>query len=462
MRGAVVCLVAGLLAAPLAAAADDERPPFSFLRQREDWSGFADAAREGGRLDRLKYVPLNDDGTRWASFGASVRLRLEAWESFGFGGSADADDLFSLTRLLFHGDFHVSPRFRLFLEGKSATAGGRSLPGGTRPSDADTLDVQQGFVDTRLTRGGPTTLTLRVGRQGLQFGRQRLVSPLPWGNSLRSWDGATLLVSRGAWAADLFWTRPVTIERTAFNEPDDAREFYGVHAARRSARLQLETYALGLGNDRPVSYNGTVGAETRRTYGARAVLRPGKPWSAEVEAAFQEGAIGSQGIEAWMGTVEGTWKPACRFQPVLRLAFDAASGDHAAGGRVQTFNQLFPLGHAYFGYADAFGRQNVVSPSLSLSLKATENLRVRAAWHAFRRESTADAVYNAGGGVVAAGSAGTSRDVATEADIVATVALSGRTSLEVGVSRVFVDAFLEQAGLGEDLTFGYVQFEFRF
>jgi hypothetical protein len=203
----------------------------------------------------------------------------------------------------------------------------------------------------------------------LLFGRQRLVSPLPWGNALRSWDGGMVRVARGDWSTDVFWTRPVAIERGELNSPDEDRAFYGAYAARSSGDTAIEAYVLGFERDMQVSFNGTSGEETRRTYGSRVVLLRSRPWSVELEAAFQEGNIGSERIGAWMATVEGRWKPAAsRWDPEVRLLFDAASGDESSGGRVQTFNQLFPLGHAHLGHADVIGRQNVLAPSLAEDL----------------------------------------------------------------------------------------------
>ena len=48
------------------------------------------------------------------------------------------------------------------------------------------------------------------------------------------------------------------------------------------------------------------------------------------------------------------------------------SGDDEPGGDVETFNQLFPLGHAYFGYIDLIGRQNALD--LHFDLKVAPRL----------------------------------------------------------------------------------------
>lgn len=165
---------------------EGERPPSRLLRQDEDWSKFGEQAEDGPFRDRIKFVSFGPKKRRWASFGGSARFRTEAWNSFGLADRSDRDDRFSVSRLLLHADVHWNARARLFVEAKSALASGRELPGGTRAVDADELDFQQAFVDFGLSPRARIRSTLRVGRQAFLFGRQRLVSPLPWGNALRS------------------------------------------------------------------------------------------------------------------------------------------------------------------------------------------------------------------------------------------------------------------------------------
>ena len=55
-----------------------------------------------------------------------------------------------------------------------------------------------GSLDFELDLGD-STLRLRPGRQMLSFGAQRLISPLPWANVWRSWEGLTALWRGGDW-----------------------------------------------------------------------------------------------------------------------------------------------------------------------------------------------------------------------------------------------------------------------
>ena len=64
---------------------------------------------------------------------------------------------------------------------------------------------------------------------------------------------------------------------------------------------------------------------------------------------------------------------------------------------------LFPLGHAYFGYIDAIGRQNIIDLHPGVELTFLENksfakkLSLRGDYHVFWRQSDDDALYGVQG-----------------------------------------------------------------
>jgi hypothetical protein len=95
-----------------------------------------------------------------------------------------------------HADFHAGEHFRAFVMGKSALVTDRELIGGRRTVDQDEADLQDAFVDL-MTTVGDTKLLLRSGRQEMAFGKQRLISPLDWANSRRTFDGFLASASRG-------------------------------------------------------------------------------------------------------------------------------------------------------------------------------------------------------------------------------------------------------------------------
>jgi len=448
-------------------------PAYQFLPQNEDWSGLADVPTDlrTDFWDAIKYVPLSKDGAIWASFGGSTRLRLESWWHFNFLPSAQGDDTFLLWRARLHGDFHFGPNLRVFAEGKSALSTDRDLPGGKRTLDVDTLALQQLFIDVRFPFGEATggkpadALTVRPGRQMYLYGRERIVSPLAWSNTLRTWDGVTGLFTLGGWRVDAWWSQFVPVLKYDFNRSDAEQEFYGAHATGKvGGGVGLDAYFLGLHNGDPQTYNGTTGIEDRYTLGGRIHgVMPGTSFNYDLEAAYQFGRVGSGDVSAWMlgaragWTFEGVWST-----PQVYGGIDAGSGDRNPGGDVQTFNQLYPLGHAYFGYIDLVGRQNALGPFVGASFKPLGGLTVQLQANFFWRDTANDALYNAGGGVVRAGNLSNAHEVGQELDLTVSHRFDRHLTGELGYCHFFAGQFIRESGPSNDIDFLYVQVQYTF
>ena len=463
-------LVAFAGAPALAQDADPiARPGFKLLRFDEDWSQF-DSSAGDDFYDPIKNVTLSADNDIWASFGGEYRVRAESWENFGFGAASTADDTFVLARIKLHGDLHFGENFRIFAEGIAAHATDRDLPGSRRALDVDSLDLRNLFADFRMPFGDGDSVTLRVGRQELLYGKQRLVSPLPWANAYRGpFDAAKLMFEVADWDVEGFYGRFAPVQKYQFNDWQPGRDFWGVHASGQLGSeenpINAQVYYFGLDNDNTVTFNGTSGDELRHTVGARLFGKiADSGFDYDVEGAYQFGDVGSADISAWMfsaragyGFADTTWSPK------LWVAFDYASGDDTAGdGDVGTFNPLFPLGHAYFGYIDIIGRQNIMDLSTGISVKPHEKVTVKLDGHLFWRAEEADAVYNAGGGVLRAAGGSTSDEVGQEIDLTVVYKASHHLTLQGGYSYFFSGDFIEDTGSSEDITFIYAQAKYTF
>lgn len=442
----------------------NKRPKYGLLRQNEDWSVMKEGVQDHDAFDSIKYVPLKKDGSVWASFGGSARARVENWGNFNFGAppGVSHDDTFVVSRVLAHADVHFGERFRVFAEGKTAQATDRDLPGGRRPLDLDTLALQQLFFDfvVPLSNGGK--LTFRPGRQMLLFGAQRLISPLPWGNTLRTWEGLTVELARGAWTVTGLATYFVPVDKTDGNERDEDQPLFGVYAKRTEGpKAGTEVYLLG--NERKgVTVNGTTGNARRATLGVRRWAPLRERFDYEVEASYQNGEIGANDVCAWSFAGKLGYKPDPDGSLATWLGLDWASGDDGAGGDVGTFDQLYPLGHAYFGWIDTIGRQNIVDGSLGASWKAHEDVSLAVVHHAFWLDSRDDALYNAGGGVVRAPGSFGSSFVGNELDANATWKPDRHNTVQLGAARFFAGSAIEDSGPSEDINFVYLSLSTSF
>ena len=443
-----------------------ERPDHTFLRFNEDWSVMSDRSRVGDEAywDGIKFVPLNDRRDVWMSFGGHFQGRLEVWRSFMFGEGSGADDTWFPYRVTFHADLHVGDGFRAFIEVKSAYSTDRKLPGGNRSVDRDLFALENAFVDFNTDVGEDGTLTVRVGRRQFQLGKQRLVSPLPWANALRRWDGVSGIYQDRGWTTRAFWSLFAPTDSDGFNEPDPDLPFWGVYASGNPGPFAvMDVYYLGYGNRTSPTWNGTTGDETRQTLGVRVngTFRPGFDYDAET--AYQFGSVGDGSVSAYMiGSEIGYRLTEVPWRPRLLVGFDLGSGDDRPGGDVEVFNQLYPLGHAYLGLADVVGRQNVVAASVGVETQPVRGATVGARGFWFSRHSTADAVYGVGGRVFRPGGGTDAKSIASEIDIWWRQKIDRYTSTLVGYSRVFAGDFIKDSGPAENTDFFYIELQYRF
>ena len=446
-----------------------KRPKYQFLRQNEDWSDLAGRDREqtGDPLDLIKYIPLSDDGEVWASFGGHLRGRVEGWNNYDFGNppGVSHDDVFLLTRVFLHGDVHIGDNLRVFGEFKSAHSSDRDLPGGRRILDADPAELQQAFVDIKAPIfNDKASLTVRPGRQMLLLGAQRLVSPLPWANTVRTWDGISAILDAPGWKVTGFWAEFVPIDQYDWNTPDDGTRFYGGYATTNfpTSDLGWDFYFLGLEKDM-ATFNGTSGEEDRYTIGTRVFGDLGGGFDIDAEGAWQVGTVGRSDINAQMFSAEAGFKIE-DFLPGSRVfvGFDWASGDRRTGGDVQTFNHLFPLGHKYLGFMDTIGRQNVYDVSLGFAIEPIEKMRAWVHYHNFWLDSRTDALYNAGGAAIRPAAAIDSYYVGSELDFRVTWGFRPHMQLLAGYSHFFAGDVLEDSGPSEDMDFVYTQLTVTF
>ena len=449
---AVVCIAAS-------AVGQDGVPAYQNLRFNEDWSQFPEEGT-GSVFDAIKKIELSDD--IWVSLGGEVRTRGEAWSNFGF--SETNDDMYLLYRTFLHADFHIGDNWRVFVEGKFSGLTDRDLPGGRRANlDADEGDIWNTFVEARYPLGD-LDATFRVGRQELQLGKQRLISPLDWANTRRIFDGAlvNLKEADAGWNLSMFATVPVVLERKSFNKGNNHLAFSGAYFTKSLSGDRLkgfDAYGLALNSFNDASFD-----TNRYTLGGRLWGKWSDNVSWEVEGAYQFGDVEGADIEAFMFSEEVTYTFNDHAKkPWVAVGVDVASGDDdPTDGDSETFNQLFPLGHAYLGFIDVVGRQNIIDLHGTAGVWAVpKKFRLRSDLHFFWLADDNDALYHAGGGVVRPGN-GSDSQVGTELDLTALAKVNKHTNVLLGWSHFFPGTFIDKTGPDEDIDFFYTQVGFDF
>jgi hypothetical protein len=439
-------------------------PNFHNTRYVEDWTVLRDSVWDSA-YESIKFIPLNDSGNVSLGLGGQIRLRGEAWWDYGFGGPGNRNDTFGISRVRVHGDLRVGKRFRAFVEGKSSLATNRDLPGGLRTLDVDTIDLQNALIDVNAALD-PVGLTFRLGRQELQFGNQRLVSPLNWSNTRRTWDAARAVVNHKGVQFDGFWSRFAPVKKYEFNSSHDSGiDLYGVYATGKlSSLLFMDVYWLGYERERG-QFHGITAEETRYTFGARLggrICQGGADF--DVEAAFQLGSHGPRDVKSAMfGGQIGYLLSDVRANPRIYTGLDFGSGDSdPTDANLGTFNQLFPLGHAYLGFIDMVGRQNIIDWNGGIAFAPVPKFTVRADGHSFWRHRRNDALYNPGGAVVRSGDLGDSKHVGVELDFTVSRPVNRYFVVAGGYCHFFAGSFLEDSGSSDGIDFAFLMLQLTF
>src|SRR5262249_16509399 len=172
-------------------------------------------------LDFTKRIHLGDH--LMASFGGEFRFRfMDELDSRLTG----VNNNYFLLRYRAYSDIWYNDRFRVFTEFLSADAYHESLP--PLPIDRNLDEIQNLFVDVKLFEGDRGPIYARVGRQELLYGSQRLISPLDWANTRRTFQGAKIFYRSEKFDIDAFYTYPNNVSPSHYDAPNWNEKFAGL------------------------------------------------------------------------------------------------------------------------------------------------------------------------------------------------------------------------------------------
>ncbi|HEV2947342.1 MAG TPA: alginate export family protein [Gemmataceae bacterium] len=409
-------------------------------------------------------------GDNWMlSIGGEERVRYQHEEG-GYLRLFNGDNDYTLLRSRVYMDLWYQDMFRVYAEFYDARVNGQDLP--PNPTDVNHSDFLNLFAELKIFELADHPAYLRVGRQELLLGSQRLISPLDWANTRRTFQGVRGYWHGECWDVDAFWVHPVVVNPTNFDSPDYGREFMGVWTTYRPKKgTSVDAYFLHLDNSRPANSlplggrGGALGGYSVNTIGSR-FTGDQNHFLWDFEGMYQFGEWVNEGDAAGAVTTSVGYQFAdVLMDPQFWLAWDYASGtfDPARAAQHGTFNQLFPFGHYYFGFLDLVGRQNISDLNMQFDFFPAKWIVTVLQYHMFRLDSAKDALYNAGGTAIRrdpTGRAGT--DVGDEIDLVTNFHLSQHQDILLGYSKLFAGQFIQHStGPKGSPEFFYAQYCFK-
>jgi hypothetical protein len=365
---------------------------FKPLRYNEDYSYLRNDTSKSGYA-ALKFRPLAKGGKTFISQGGDIRYQYlgianENWQDLPW-------DSYILSRMLLHTDVHHGESLRLFIELQGSMIGDKA--GEKSPVEENPLDLHQAFFDVKLNK---KSLLLRVGRQEISYGSQRLISLREGPNSRQAFDVARGIATVKEIKAEGFYGRYVTARNGVFDDLSDKDvNVWGIYLTKNKVPLfkNVEWYYLGL-SKKHVTFNDGKGDERRHSMGSRIWAKSNR-FRYDIESVYQFGRFAGKSISAWTLSFNTSYTfNEFKKSPELGVKTEVISGDRVLGDdKLQTFNPLFPRG-AYFGLAALLGPVNLVDihPFFSLTL-LKEKLDWTLDYDVFWRHKEQDGLYGPNG-----------------------------------------------------------------
>jgi hypothetical protein len=451
-------LIACICLAPFCATG--QYAPLKMLRYDEDYS-FLKADTSAGFYRKMKFMPLSKNAGTYVSFGGDVRFQYYHVINDEWGEQPDKNYGYVFSRYLGHADFHAGGHFRLFAELQSGMANAKAS---TSPADENPLDLHQAFFDVNLFPEKPRNLVLRVGRQELLYGSQRLISVREGPNNRHSFDGAKVMFFGKNVKADLLYSHYVASKKGVFDDGYNKNvKLWGAYGVINRIPLfqNLDLYYFGL--DKKVnSYDDGKGKEMRHSVGTR-IWGKSQRWRYDLEAVYQFGDFTGKSIHAWTASAHIDYMlDHLIFEPELGLKTELISGDKRLGdNRLNTFNPLFPRG-GYFGLAALIGPANLVDVHPSVTLNFTDKFNLDFDYDVFWRYSRQDGVYGPNAALIYSSSGISNKFIGHQYAMVGEYATNPFLHFGCELTYSVTGDFLRKAGPGKNLLFLCLTTEFKF
>ena len=382
----------------------------------------------------------------------------------------------------------------------SPTAPGQGLAERDGP-----FDLHQAYVFIGNHKEFP--VSLKIGRQELVYGDHRLVGHFRWNNNARTFDALKLRWQNALFGVDVFTGGVVYNDHGNLNKTNPQDVFSGAYFNFPTLAKNeiVEAYFLARNVERGIAtdnWSGVPapfrfpGAQDLYTVGLRVKSKPNAygPWDYGIEAMLQFGnrtavfagstpaaALAAprldQDAHAVVLQAGYTWADTWA-SPRLALIYSHGSGDrNAADGKSQTFQNLFPTNHLFYGYMDLSSLQNMNDVRLALTLKPKPSLSLALEYHLHILDHTSDFWYNVAGvprnftgAAVGSGSGyrinpSYSATVGQEIDFVAGWSVTHYAQVELGLSHYFRGDYIKESlrTVGsKDASYAYLQLTMNF
>jgi hypothetical protein len=398
---------------------------------------------------------------KWVRFDGELRTRFEGYSGAGF--RPNSSDAYILTRLKL--DLTIKPTswFKLFAEGADVRANLKTAPA---PPYQNTWDLRQGYAEIGDIEKG--LVGVRVGRQVITLGDQRLIGESAWSNASRLFDAVRASVHYRGYRMDLISASFVPAVDGQYDHHQQGNNIHALYGGfdKLIPKATLEPYIFwrvqhsGLKDE-----EGHAGHLDEKAAGFRWVGKLPHNGDYGMEMLREFGSLGQDDIHAWAGhwvagytVVQAPWKPR------IFLEYDFASGDaNAKDGIRGTFDQLYPSGHDKYGFADQVGWRNMKDLRSGIETTPRRNLTAFIEYNNWFLANRFDGLYNSSGTLVLRSPTGTAgTHIGQELDVISSWNAQKWLQLGAGFGHVFPGEFVKKTSPGVSYNYPFFLVTYRF
>ncbi len=391
---------------------------------------------------------LNRELPRWLRFSGEYRSRVEGFSGGGF--KRDNSDTYVLSRLRLSLLVQPASWLKMYAQGQDARVFFNDQHPAAPPFQ-NTWDLRLAYIE--LGDSEKKAFGLRVGRQELNFGEQRLAGSLNWTNTARSFDAVRATLRGGGFRLDAFASSVVVQQDGTFDHHQQGNNLHGLYGGieKLVPKAVIEPYVFW-------RLQHATKLDSKTT-GVRWVGKLPGHFDYGTEMAIQRGTLASAATSAWAGH----WVGGYTFGPALIAARALVEYNYASGGPRHTFDQLYPTGHDKYGLADQVGWRNIRDLRTGLEFKPYMKWTASAIFHDWHLANPHDSLYNAAGAaIVRAPANNTQTHVGEELDGQAMYGFNKQIQIGLGFGHIFPGAFLKQTTQGRAYNYPYVLANYAF
>lgn len=310
-----------------------------------------------------------DESSPQISLSGELRTRLEDVSTPNF---QSRETILMRTRL--NVDAKLITNTRVYVSLQDSRQWGQEASTITTGNEGQAVDLSQAWFQVDKLMGQP--LSVKVGRQVLAYGDQRLIGHLEWSNNARRFDAAKLVYDTKAFSVDLFYSKiaePLT--STVSPAPTERDSFFsGLYASVKSIpNNTIDLYVLNDRND--------TSKKDEFTYGGR-VNGKASAFDYTGELAFQSGdwtnTTTTVKQEAYAYAVKAGYTLPSAMGLRIGAEYDYATGSTSDATKHKAFDNLYPTNHYLYGFTDDVNWSNIKALSVCASIKPAKDFWVGA------------------------------------------------------------------------------------